>query len=96
VNKEEIISKLREHKVEIQRKYPVASLALYGSYARGDNTADSDVDVMVELNAPMGWDFIDLLEDLEKLFPRKKVDLISKGGIRPDRWKYFSNDLIYV
>lgn len=96
MNKEEIISKLREHKVEIQRKYPVASLALYGSYARGDNTADSDVDVMVELNAPMGWDFIDLLEDLEKLFPRKKVDLISKGGIRPDRWKYFSNDLIYV
>ncbi len=96
MNKEEILSKLREHKDEIQQKYPVASLALFGSYARGEETKESDVDVMVELNAPMGWDFIDLLEDIEKLFPQKKVDLISKGGIRPDKWKYFSNDLIYV
>lgn len=58
----------------------------FGSYARGEQTKESDVDVIVELGEPMGCDFIDLLEDIERLFPQKKIDLISKNGIQPNRW----------
>lgn len=94
--REEVLETLRKHKPGLEKKYPLASLALFGSFARGEQTDSSDVDVMVELKAPMGWDFIDLLEDIEKLFPEKKVDLISKNGIQPYKWKYFSKDLIYV
>ena len=68
----------------------MASIALFGSYVRGEQTKESDVDVMVELREPMGWDFIDLLEDIERLFQQKKIDLISKKGIQPNRWAYFS------
>ncbi|GIL23672.1 MAG: hypothetical protein BroJett042_21850 [Bacteroidota bacterium] len=96
MTREDILAILQAHKVEIQKKYPVANLALFGSFARGEQTESSDIDVMVELKEPMGWDFIDLLEDIEKLFPQKKVDVISKNGIIPQRWKYFSKDLIYV
>ncbi len=96
MNKVEILAKLREHKAEILKKYPVASLALCGSYARGEETADSDVDLLVELLNPMGWDYIDLLEDIEEILAGYKVDLMSKNGIRPERMKYFSEDLIYI
>ena len=96
MTREEVVETLRKHKEELKKKYPVASLALFGSFARDEQTENSDVDVMVELKEPMGWDFIDLLEDIEKLFPLTKVDLISKNGIQPNKWKYFSKDLIYV
>jgi predicted nucleotidyltransferase len=96
MTRERIIQILQEHKTALQQKYPIGKLALFGSCARNEQTAFSDIDVMVELKEPMGWDFIDLLEDLEKLFPNRKIDLISKNGISPQRWGYFSKDLIYV
>lgn len=96
MTREDVLATLRKHKAELGKKYPLASLALFGSFARNEQTDKSDVDLMVELKEPMGWDFIDLLEDIEKLFPEKKVDLISKNGIQPAKWKYFNKDLIYV
>ncbi len=96
LTKEEILKRLREHKGELFKKFPIASLALFGSYARGDETDESDVDVMVELSEPMGWDFVDIAVNLENIFEEKKIDLISKGGIKPRMWPHIEEDLIYV
>lgn len=96
MDRDSILLILRAHKAEIQKKYPVASLALFGSFARGEQNESSDIDLMVELKEPMGLDFIDLLEDIERLFPKNKIDLVSKKGILPQRWSYFSRDLVYV
>lgn len=96
LTKEEILKRLREHKGELQQKFPVKDIALFGSYARGEQTPESDIDVLVEFTDPIGWEFIDLLEDLEKIFYGVKVDLISKKGIKPHYLPYIEEDVIYA
>jgi uncharacterized protein len=96
MTRDEILSKLRANKADIQKKYPVASLALFGSFARDEQTPESDVDIMVELDKPVGIEFVDLLIDLESILTGTKVDLVSKKGIKPRYWSYIKDDLIYV
>jgi predicted nucleotidyltransferase len=48
-----ILEKLRKHKPELQRKYPISRLGIFGSYARGEATMDSDIDIAVEISGPL-------------------------------------------
>jgi predicted nucleotidyltransferase len=90
-----IIQILQQHKEELFKKYPLKSMALFGSYSRGEETPDSDVDVMVELILPDGMAFIRLSHELEEII-KIKVDLVSKGGIKERYMKAIENDLLYV
>ena len=90
-----IIQILKEHKEELFKKYPLKSMALFGSYSRGEETIDSDVDVMVELAGPIGIRFLNLNYEIENLL-NKKVDLVSKRGIKPVYFAFIEPDLIYV
>jgi len=47
LDREEILRRLREHKNELQQKFPIARLALFGSYARGEQNENSDIDILV-------------------------------------------------
>ncbi len=44
-----ILEKLRQHKPELQRKYRISRLGVFGSYARGEATIDSDIDIAVKI-----------------------------------------------
>ena len=90
-----IIQILKEHKEELFKKDPLKSMALFGSYSRGEETIDSDVDVMVELAGPIGIRFLNLNYEIENLL-NKKVDLVSKRGIKPVYFAFIEPDLIYV
>ena len=46
---ETILEKLRAHKPKLPRKYPVSHIGVFGSYARGDATSNSDIDIAVEI-----------------------------------------------
>jgi len=61
---------------------PVLKAYLFGSYSRGEETEDSDVDLLVELDysQPIGLEFIQMQIDLQKLLS-KKVDLVSARGL---------------
>ncbi len=48
-----ILEVLRRYKPEPQRKYPVSRPGVFGSYARGEATDKSDIDIVVEISAPM-------------------------------------------
>ena len=93
--REEILTTLRKHKPELQRKYPLSSIELFGSYARNEQNAESDVDVMVEFSEPVGIEFVDLLIELEAILG-KPVDLITKKSIRPKLRSFIEPDLITV
>ena len=92
---EQIIKTLKEHKPGLQGKYPISELGIFGSYARGEATDDSDIDVLVNFNGRIGLGFIKLAHDLEDIF-NKKIDLVTKSSIRPKYWDYLKKDVIYV
>jgi predicted nucleotidyltransferase len=86
---------LTKAKPELQKRYPLSELGIFGSYARGDATEESDIDVLVDFNDRIGIEFISLAFDIEDLF-NTKVDVVSRGGIKPAYFDYVSQDLIYV
>jgi predicted nucleotidyltransferase len=63
-------------------KQPVLKAYLFGSYSRGNQTENSDVDLLVELDysQPIGLEFIQMQLDLQNLLS-KKVDLVSARGL---------------
>jgi predicted nucleotidyltransferase len=66
------------------RRWQVRELALFGSVLRDDFTAHSDVDVLVTFapeNRRSLFDFVDMQDELETLL-RRKVDLVTRGGLR--------------
>ncbi|MEC4048012.1 nucleotidyltransferase family protein [Flavobacterium sp. SUN046] len=91
----EITIKLAELKPMLQQKYPVEAIALFGSYARNEQTEDSDVDVMIELNGKMGFKFVRMANEIEN-YLGIKTDVVSKNGIKPNYFVCIKNDLIYV
>jgi len=86
---------LNKHKPELFEKYPLKSIAVFGSYSRNEQKPVSDVDIMVEFTKPVGIRFIDLADELEQLLD-VKVDLVSKNGIKPKYFQSIKSDLIYV
>jgi len=91
----EIKSTLLSNKTRLLEVYPIKSMAIFGSFAREEATAQSDVDILVEFNDKIGIRFIDLANELEELF-ELKVDLVSKKGIKERYMKSIEEDLIYV
>lgn len=95
MKKEDIIRQLREHKNELQKRFPLKSIALFGSYARDEATAYSDVDILVEFSSPVGFEIVDLTEELERIL-NHKVDIVSKKGLKPYYRSHVEKDAIYV
>ena len=91
----EIKNILEEHREELREKYKVKKIGVFGSYVRGEQNEESDLDVLVEFDAPVGFEFIHLADFLEEV-TGIKVDLTTPDGIKPNRWKYIKEDLVYV
>jgi predicted nucleotidyltransferase len=81
ITKTEILSKLAELKPILYRDYAVKEIGLFGSYANNSNTEESDIDLLVELEKPIGWRFLTLELYLEQIF-NKKIDLVSKKALK--------------
>jgi uncharacterized protein len=92
---EEVRGLLQKHKGELENRYGISKIGIFGSYARNEQIEESDVDILVEFERPIGLDFVALADDLEALLGFK-VDLVSRGAIKPNRWKYVAEDLLYV
>lgn len=90
-----IIAKLEVHKKELFEKYPIKSLAIFGSFARNEQKLTSDLDLMVEFHSRVGSEFIELADELEEILGIK-VDLVSKKGIKERYFERIKEDLIYV
>lgn len=94
---DEICIILRAHRPELKERFHVEEIALFGSYARGDQTDASDLDILVKLNAPLGWEFVDLCEHLAELL-ETNVDVVTRGAIdrKPLLRHLIEKDLIRV
>jgi len=94
---QKIITILNENFSSFQQKYKIKEMSIIGSYARGEETAESDLDIMVDFYEPIGWEVVDLRDDLEKLFGIN-IDLILKAGVMQKERLYSGilEDAIYV
>jgi Predicted nucleotidyltransferases len=81
---EYFIKILRQHLPELKEKYSVSSLGVFGSYIRGEQTKDSDLDVLVQFDKKPGLlKYIELENYLSDLLGIK-VDLVMKSALKPN------------
>lgn len=82
LDKTSILNYLKEHYSEFQNKYSVESLYLFGSYARDEQTENSDIDILVDFKkTPDLLTFIELEEYLSNSL-QKSVDLVPKRKLK--------------
>ena len=79
---DEIRKIINEHKEELEKDYNAVDFFIFGSYAKGQQTSESDIDLLVEIKAPLGLKFFKLENFLSKLFG-KKIDLGTPNGLKP-------------
>ena len=94
-NQTKTLNLLKQVKSNLFSSYPINTLALFGSISRQEDDENSDVDILVEFNQPVGMEFIHLCYELEKLLERK-VDLVSRAGIKEKYYNEIRSELIYV
>jgi predicted nucleotidyltransferase len=93
--KDEILSRLKELKPTLAKDFAVKEIGLFGSFTNESNTEESDIDILVELERPIGWKFFSLELYLERLFNRK-VDLVTKNALKKQIRDRILNDVNYV
>ncbi|WP_240644805.1 nucleotidyltransferase family protein [Cyclonatronum proteinivorum] len=91
---EEIVHILAQHRPRLQAKYPIKTLAVFGSYARGTAGPESDVDILVEFSGRVGMAFISLGDELEELLGQR-VGLVSRNGLKARHFERINGELIF-
>lgn len=93
---QQVIQALQEVLPALKRKYPIARVALFGSVTRDDfDPEKSDVDIMIEFSDDIGYEFVELANELEQSLG-KKIDLVSRAAFKPRHWEYLKNKMRYV
>lgn len=93
---EEITRKLATLKPELEGEYPIRKLGVFGSYARDEQGAKSDLDVLVEFEEPVT--LFDLVRLENELTARLgiDVDLVTRESLKPGIESRVANDVVYV
>ena len=93
---EDIRQNLKEHFDLVTAKYKVKTIAIFGSYVRGEQKEGSDVDILVEFNEPIGFfKFLELEEYLSKIIGLE-VDLVSRKALKPRIGKHILEEAVFL
>ncbi len=95
MKRNDILEKLRELKPYLNEEYSVIEIGLFGSFASNNANENSDIDLLVELEKPIGWKFFSLEIYLEEVFGRK-IDLVTKNALRERLKDNILNNVSYV
>lgn len=92
----EVKKTIKKHKAELEEKYKVSEIGIFGSFVRGLQKKRSDIDILVDFGElPDVFLLIDLEDYLRKIL-KKKVDLVRKGAIRPELKEIISKEAVYI
>jgi len=95
MDKAHIISQLKAIKPELVKNYAIKNIGLYGSYIKNSYNSDSDIDILIELGKPLGWNFFDIQFKLEGLF-NKRIDLVTKKSLRKELKENILKEVVFV
>ena len=87
-----VLEKLQEAYPYLESEYGVKRIGLFGSYAKGEAVAASDIDLIVEFERPIGFKFIELVEYLEYLLGRP-VDVLTPAGVDDIRVPHVAEEI---
>ncbi len=90
-----ILLKLKELKPTLKKEFAVREIGLFGSFSNGTFSEESDIDLLIELEKPIGWKFFSLELYLEKVFNRK-VDLVTISALKEPIKNSILNQVNYV
>lgn len=77
-----IIEKLRALKPDLQKKFGIKRLRVYGSVARGEARPDSDVDLIADFDPfPKGWDYFVIDDEISNMLDGRKVDFMTEDSV---------------
>jgi len=93
--REEILKILAANKLDLEQRFKVRRLALFGSIARGDSTKDSDIDILVDVDPSIGLEFVTLADTIEKLIGTD-TDVVSLRSIKPHYRRLIEQESIDV
>jgi hypothetical protein len=97
--KEEIRKILKNEIPYLRDFFGVKRIGIFGSYSKGIQREDSDVDHFIEFERPIGFKFVELSNLIEKLLS-KKVDILTPAGINSMRVKkvaeYIKKSIVYI
>jgi predicted nucleotidyltransferase len=95
LSRNDIESKLKDIKPMLADKYHVSSIGYFGSYASGQQTDASDLDVLVEFSQPVGWEFFTLENFLEQTLGIR-VDLVTPNALKSRIKESILNQVHYI
>jgi len=96
MGKREIIDIMRRSKPEMESRYGVVRVGLFGSYVKGRQSKRSDVDILVAFSHDIDlFDFLDLKEYLQDRL-KTKVDLVMESALKPGIGKRILAEVEYV
>jgi hypothetical protein len=92
LTKKDVLEILRAELPYIASEYKVKQIGIFGSFAKDTPRADSDIDLLVEFEQPIGLKFVEFGEYLEKALG-KKVDILTPAGVKGIRIKEVAKDI---
>jgi predicted nucleotidyltransferase len=92
---DDVLEKLRELKPVLKKEYMVTKLGLFGSFSDNTYNEDSDIDILIEFERPIGWRVFTLEIFLEKTLGRK-IDLVTKNALKEQIRDQILNQVKYV
>ena len=92
---DDIKSILKKHLAELDDRFKVRKIGVFGSYAREEEANTSDVDILVDLTEPIGWEIIDLKEFLEEILGIE-VDLVTVKALKPELSDMILKEAVYA
>ena len=99
LTRDKIFQVLRREQFHLANEFGVSKIGLFGSYAKDQATASSDIDLLVEFERPIGFRFVELVDYLEAVLG-SKVEVLTPAGIQNIRIshvaKNISESVLYV
>ena len=94
--RQEVLKIISQHLAQLQNEYGVEKIGIFGSVARDEQTAISDVDILVEFSQAIGMvKFLQLENNLQDLL-NTKVDLVTKSALKKHIGQRIKQEVEYV
>lgn len=97
ITKEQIVKTIMSNKPELLR-FGIRNIGLFGSYARGEQTKTSDIDILIDFEPDKeNYDnYMAVYDIIEQLFLNEKVEIVTKNGLSPYIGPRILNEVLYV